>query len=99
MSNNRLVRCGAAIIAMATSLFSVVLWAPSAFALIGRPVGSGSSPALTPHPAPTHGLVTAGMAGWQVALIAIGSGLFVATFAVITARVRQSYRKVSVSAA
>ncbi len=99
MSNNRFVRRGAGVmIAIAASLFGVVLCAPSAFAMIVQPVGSGSSLTLTPHPAPTHGLVGAGMAGWQVALIAIGTALFVATFAVLTARIRQS-RKVSVSAA
>jgi hypothetical protein len=100
MSNNRLVRHGAGVmIAVGASLIGAVLCSPSAFALIVRPGGSGSSPTLTPHPAPPHGIVTAGMAGWQVALIAVGTALFVATLAVITDRLRQSHRKVSVSAA
>lgn len=98
MNNSRLVRRGAGvIIAMAASLLGVVLCSPSAFALVMHPVGSGSSPAVTPRPAAVNGLVVAGMAGWQVALIAIGTALFVATIAVITDRSRQSHRRVSVS--
>jgi hypothetical protein len=99
MSKSHLVRRGAGvIIAVVASLFGVVLCAPSAFALVMRPVDSGS-PTVTPPPAPAHGLVAAGMAGWQVALIAIGTAFVVATIAVITDRAWQAHRMVIVSAA
>jgi len=83
------------------SLLGAVLVAPSAFGMVAEPVGSGSSPVPSPQQAPTvvHNIVAAGMAGWQIALIAVGAALFAATLAVFTDRLRGSHRNVSASAA
>jgi len=92
-------RAGSVVLATAASLLSFVLCAPSAFALIERPVSDGSSPSLSPGPVPTttH-LVNAGMAGWQIALISVGAAVLVATLAVVTDRARAAQRQIRTSA-
>jgi hypothetical protein len=46
-----------------------------------------------------HNVVTGGMAGWQIALIAVAAAVLTATFAVLADRLRQSHRKVRLAAA
>ena len=89
------------VVTAASTLFGFVLFAPSAFALVMRPVGDGSSSAVAPvtAPATAHNLVSGGMAGWQIALIVVAAALLTSTLAVITDRARGSHRKVRVSAA
>jgi hypothetical protein len=91
-------RAGSVVIAAACSLFSLVLFAPSAFARVMPPPG-GSGSGLSPQSNPTvvHNVVTGGMAGWQIALIAVA--VLTATFAVLADRLRQSHRKVRLAAA
>lgn len=93
-------RATSLVVAGASSLFSFVLFAPSAFALAMRPVGDGSSSAVAPETAPAtaHYAVSTGMAGWQIILIAVAAASFTATLAVFVDRVRGSHPKVSVSA-
>jgi len=52
-----------------------------------------------PLPAPAHTMVTGGMPGWQIALIAAGAALLVAALAVIVYRARAARRRATVSAA
>lgn len=89
------------VFAVGGSFLGLVLFAPSAFATIVEPVGSGSSPATSPQNAPTvfHSVVAGGMAGWQIALIAGGAAVLTATLAVFVDRARGSQGKVSISAA
>jgi hypothetical protein len=89
------------VFAVGGSFLGFVLFAPSAFAMIVEPVGSGSSPATLAQPAPAvvHSAVAGGMAGWQIALIAVGAAVLTATLAVFADRARGSQRKVSMSAA
>ncbi len=101
MNHIRHVRQTASVvIAVCSSLFGVVLFAPSAFAMRVGPPG-GASPALSPQPHPTvvHTVVAGGMAGWQITLIAVGAALFTATVAVIIDRARAARRRLTVSAA
>ncbi|HEY1832167.1 MAG TPA: hypothetical protein VGG38_18175 [Acidimicrobiales bacterium] len=66
--------------ALASGLLSMVLFAPTAFATGTQTAGGGS--AATPSSgtaAPVvHYVVTGGMAGWAIALIAIGAALLTA---------------------
>jgi hypothetical protein len=50
-------------------------------------------------PAHAHALVTGGMPGWQIALIAAGAALLAAALAVTIYRMRAARRRVTVSAA
>jgi hypothetical protein len=44
-------------------------------------------------PSRVHTIVTGGMPGWQIALIAIGAAIFAAALAVTLDRVRTAYRQ------
>ena len=94
-------RAASVMIAIGGSLLGSVLYAPSAFALIVHPVGAGSLPTESPQTAPTvvRHIVTGGVAGWQIALIAVAAALLTATLAVFADRARGTQQKVSVSAA
>jgi hypothetical protein len=52
-----------------------------------------------PLPAPAHAAVTAGMPGWQIALIVAGAALVAGALAVLAYRARTARRRVTVSAA
>jgi hypothetical protein len=88
------------VLALCGSLVGFVLFAPSAFAMIARPMG-GASPVVSPQPQPIvlRTVVTGGMAGWLIALIAVGAALLAGTVAVVTDRARSAQRKPSVSGA
>ena len=93
-------RAGSVVIAAACSLYSFVLFAPSAFArVMPPPGGSGSGLSHQSNPTVVHNVVTGGMAGWQIALIAVAAAVLTATFAVLADRLRQSHRKVRLAAA
>ena len=83
------------------AMLGFVLFAPSAFALVVRPIGDGQSSAVVPPtvPATSHYVVQSGMAGWEIALIALAAALLTATVAVFTDRALGSNRKVRVRAA
>jgi hypothetical protein len=82
-------------------LLSFLLFAPSASALVVKPIGGGSSTAVAPSAAPSavHNIVIGGMAGWQIALIAGGAALLAATVTVFMDRVRTAHQGLKVSAA
>jgi hypothetical protein len=101
MNHVRLIRRALSVIGVAGgSLLGFVLFAPSAYARV-MPAPVGTSSGVSPQPVPplVHTVVTGGMAGWQIALIAIGAALLTATLAVLADRARGSQRKVSISAA
>jgi hypothetical protein len=87
-------------VAAASSLLGFLLFAPSAFALVVKPVGDGSS-AVAPRAVPltAHNIVAGGMAGWQITLIAVAAALMAATVAVFADRARTAHRNLRVSAA
>ncbi|HEY1347030.1 MAG TPA: hypothetical protein VGF54_18740 [Streptosporangiaceae bacterium] len=61
-----------------------------------EPPGWDKHPPLPVH---AHALVTGGMPGWQIALIAAGAALLGAVLAVTVYRMRAARRRVTVSAA
>jgi len=63
------------------------------------PAGPPSWNKHPPLPAHAHTLVTGGMTGWQIALIAIGAALLGAALAVIAYRMRAARRRVTVRTA
>jgi hypothetical protein len=100
MSYFRNVRRTGVVVAICSSLFGALLCADPAFAMIMRPQVEGSasaSPQL--HPAVIHAVVAGGMAGWQVALIAVGSALFSAAAVVLIDHSRAGRRRHAMSAA
>lgn len=100
MEHIRYIRRAARLIStIAGSLLGLVFCAPSAFALPVGSVGSSSTLSDQPGPSAVHTVFTGGMAGWQIALIAVAAAVLTATVAVLTDRVRASHRQVRVSAA
>ncbi len=101
MNHVRFIRRAVSVVAAAgASFLGFILFAPSAFAMVVRPISDGSSAAAPPQPAPTvvHTIVAGGMAGWQITVIAVAAALLTATIAVFTDRAR-SHRQVRVSTA
>jgi hypothetical protein len=101
MNHVRFIRRVMSVVAAAgTSFLGFVLFAPPAFARV-MPAPGGVASGRSPQPAPTvvHNIVTGGMAGWQIALIALAAALLTAILAVFTDRARGSRRNVRVSAA
>ena len=102
-------RAASVVVAICSSLLGFVLFAPSAFALMVnfRTYANGRAPTLAgtqsavpqPHPTIVHTVVTGGMAGWLITLIAVGAALVAATVAVRIDRARAARRGVTVSAA
>jgi hypothetical protein len=87
--------------ALGGTILVFVLFTPSAFAFVVRPVGDGSSSAVPPAsvPATSHYVVQSGTAGWEIALIALTAALLTATAAVLTDRALGPHRKIKMSAA
>ena len=54
---------------------------------------------VAPVPATSRVIIAGGMAGWQIALIAVGAALVAATVAVVQDRARATRRAVSASTA
>jgi hypothetical protein len=82
---------------LAAALVAAVAAAPAALAQPYPPPGPPSryGPAGPPlhHtvvPAHTHAAVTGGMAGWQIALIALGAAILAAVAAVLVERARSA---------
>jgi hypothetical protein len=80
----------------AFALLAVIAIAPAALATLPPPVPGG--PAVVPPPA-IHTIVTGGMPGWQITLIATGAALFAAVVAVLLDRVRAARRGITAKAA
>jgi hypothetical protein len=102
MYHVRFIRRAVSVIAaVGGTMLGFVPFAPSAFALVVRPIGDGPYSAVAPATAPatSHYVVQSGMAGWEIALIALAAALLTATVAVFTDRALGSNRKVRVRAA
>ena len=86
--------------AVGGTMLGFVLFTPSAFAFVVRPVGDGSSSTVASASVPgtSHYVIQSGMAGWEIALIALTAALLTATVAVFTDRALGSHRKIRVSA-
>jgi len=95
-------RTASVVLAICSSLLGFALFAPSAFALMvgfqsyanGRaPVPTGARPAVSQSGLTVvHTVVTSGMAGWLITLIAVGAALLAATVAVFMDRARGANR-------
>jgi hypothetical protein len=84
----RIRRIAGALAGLALCL-GLAVAAPAAFATILPPFGvSGAVTTPAPPPVQVHTVVVGGMAGWQIALIAVGAALVAATIAVLLDRAR-----------
>ena len=91
----RLRRMAAALAAVTAGLLASAAAIPAAFARVLPDPGGQYQPAYpAPVPASTvHAVTTAGgMAGWQIALIALGAGLIAAAVTIVLTRARAAHR-------
>jgi Na+/proline symporter len=79
--------------ALAFACLVLAVAAPAAFARVVPPSGSGGVTTPAPPPAQVHTVIVGGMAGWQIALIAVGAALVAATMAVLLDRARTAHLK------
>jgi len=84
----RIRRCLTALAALGCALLLGAATAPAALA---TPAPPDPNPAFVPAPA-IHTVVTGGMPGWQVALIAVGAALAAAVTGVLLDRARTARR-------
>jgi hypothetical protein len=85
----RRIRHRAAILA---GMVAILVTAGAAPAFASLPPDRGG-PGVKAAPVAVHTVVTGGMPGWQIALIAVGAALFAATVAVLADRARSAHRK------
>ena len=97
----RLRRLTAVLAAVTCALLASATIVPAAFAtIIPDPGGAGGGNPVAPAPATTGSVVTAGgMAGWQIALIALGAALVAAIAAVLLDRALAARRAASAATA
>ena len=89
----RIRRIAAALAGLACACLALAV-APAAFAMTVPPFGvSGAATTPAPPPVQVHTVVVGGMAGWQIALIAVGAALVAATIAVLLDRARTARLK------
>jgi len=82
---NRIQRCLAVLAGFGGALLTLAAAAPAACATRIPPPGDTGGPATVPPPA-IHTVVTGGMPGWQITLIAAGAALLGAVLAVLLDR-------------
>jgi hypothetical protein len=90
----RLRRLAAALAALSCALLASAAIIPGASAMIVIPPGGGGT-----APAPAVPVISGGMAGWQITLIAVGVALVAATAAVFLDRALAARRAVSATTA
>jgi hypothetical protein len=90
---NRIQRGMAVLAGLGGTLLTLAAAAPAAFAVPPPP-----EPAA-PAPAEVQAVVTGGMPGWQIALIAVGAALMAAALAVLLDRRRAARQRASATAA
>ena len=90
----RLGQLTAVLAAITCSLLVTVAGVPAAFARPVPPPGGSYGPASAARVSATtiHVITTGGMAGWQIALIALAAALVAATTAVFADRTRTARR-------
>jgi hypothetical protein len=106
---NRIRRIIVTLAGLATAGLAFTVGSPAAFAIRVPPPGGGASgmtgsvpwpkTATVPPPPQVHTVVTGGMPGWQIALIAAGAALLAAVLAVSLDRARAARRHVSAPSA
>ena len=105
---DRIHRLISILAAAACALLAFAAAAPAAFALTDPPPVPGGyagdpyigTAPIVPVPATAvHVVSSGGMAGWQIALIAIGAALLAATVAVVLDRARATRRAASATTA
>jgi hypothetical protein len=89
-------RTAAVLVGLAASVLVVLTGATAAFAYPVPPQGGPAGPVQPPR---VHTIVTGGMPGWQIALIATGAAVFAAALAVTLDRILAARRHVSAHAA
>jgi hypothetical protein len=90
----RIRRIAGALTGLAGACLVLAVAAPAAFAMTVPPFGvSGAVTTPAPPPVQVHTVVVGGMAGWQIALIAVGAALVAATIAVLLERARTARLK------
>jgi hypothetical protein len=92
---NRIQRCLGVLAALSGALFAVAAAAPAALATLPPP--DPGEPGVVP-PA-IHTIVTGGMPGWQITLIAVAAALFTAAAAVLADRAWAARRHVTAPSA
>jgi len=92
----RLRRLAAVLAVLTCGLLASVAAVPAAFARVVPPGGQSGTTGVAPRPATTVRVVTtAGMAGWQITLIALGAALLAAAAAVLLDRAWAARRAAS----
>jgi hypothetical protein len=92
---NRIRHLSVTLAALAAALLGLSAGAPAAFAstnMLPAPVGGGPATG-TPPATVTHTVIVGGMAGWQIAMIAVGAALLAAAAAVLLDRAWQARRQ------
>ena len=89
----RVRRIAAVLGAFAASVLALVTGATAAFAYPDPPMGGPAAP-VQPQPQ-VHTIITGGMPGWQITLIAIGAALFAAALAVTLDRAHTAHRQLT----
>jgi hypothetical protein len=89
---NRIRRCLAVLAGLSGTMLALAATAPAALAVPPPP-----QPAV-PVPVKVHTVVTGGMPGWQITLIAVGAALLAATLAVVLDRVWVARRRAAAAA-
>ena len=87
---NHIRRIAATLAGLAAAALALTAASPAAFAIRVPPPGDSGGPA--PAPPQIHTIVTGGMPGWQITLIAAGAALLAAVLAVILDRARAARR-------
>ena len=93
----RIRRCAGVLAALAGTLIAVGAAAPAALALTVPP--GPDRPAVLPPSVQIHTVVTGGMPGWQITLIAVGAALLAAAAALLLDRARAARRHVNATTA
>ena len=90
----RIRRIAGALAGLAGACLVLAVAAPAAFAMTVPPFGvSGAVTTPAPPQVQVHTVVVGGMAGWQIALIAVGAALVASTIAVLLDRARTARLK------
>ena len=98
MNRIRTIRRLACILAgLASALLASITVSPAAFAYRLPPSGGGGAPPQAQTQ--IHTIVTGGMPGWQITLIAAAAALVAATLAVLADRALAARRRIAASSA